>query len=114
MSQFNTNVGSYISKSLAKQYGDTYKNGSRFQPSNNSIAHFFGATKISEILNQEGCIGIRAYYGSKVSPSNKEIPELILVGVDSYGNDIMTNGLILDASLPCPNLCAQQGHSIMD
>jgi hypothetical protein len=63
--------------------------------------HLFGREKIEALLGQTGCMGIRIYHGIDPNTSSKEV---ILVGVDSAGND-MTN-MILDLSLPCPDRCS--------
>lgn len=61
--------------------------------------HFFGKEILLELLNQDGCKGIRMYYG--IGESGEK--ELVLVGADAQEND-MTD-LVADLSLPCPGLC---------
>ena len=63
-------------------------------------AHFFGKNKLNLILNQTGCVGIRAYYAI----DKNGIKQLVFVGVDSSEEDLY-NGVILDRSIPCPNHC---------
>lgn len=63
-------------------------------------AHFFGKEKLMELLNQDECVGIRAYYGMD-EEGNKQ---LVFVGADSTEEDLFT-GVILDKSVPCPNHC---------
>jgi hypothetical protein len=53
-----------------------------------------------EILNQENCVGIRAYYGID-GDGNKQ---LVFVGADQDEKDLFS-GVILDKSVPCPNYC---------
>lgn len=52
------------------------------------------------ILKQDGCVGIRIYFGrgtdQKMSP--------VLVGVDMVGND-MVDGDLMQNSFPCPPVC---------
>lgn len=62
--------------------------------------HLVGKDRINEILAQSGCDGIRIYYGE----NNDGSQELVLVGVDSSGND-MTSGVIVDRALKCPTYC---------
>jgi hypothetical protein len=64
------------------------------------IAGCFEAGQVRELLAQEGCEGLRYYYGI-----NNDQPVLILVGVDADGND-MTEGVILEVSHPCPPFCS--------
>lgn len=63
--------------------------------------HFFGKDILNKILEQDGCMGIRIYYG--IDPdTNKR--ELVIVGADSSENDM--TGLIADFSAACPNKCS--------
>jgi len=93
---------------------------------------FFGKDAIIELLNQPDCIGIRYYYGR----SDDGMKNLILVGVNKEGNDILpkpaepsaatdttenmdiqtpqgesseNKGIILEKSLPCPPFCGSRG-----
>lgn len=52
------------------------------------------------LLAQEGCAGIRMYYGETEGGTR----EMVLVGVDADGND-MTSASLFDLSLPCPPYC---------
>lgn len=61
--------------------------------------HFFGKDILNDILNQEGCMGIRMYYGI----DKRGEKALVIVGADADQND-MTE-LVADISLPCPSLC---------
>lgn len=65
------------------------------------IAHMFGESAITAILNQEGCLGIRIYYG--LDENGKK--QLVITGVDSSGNDLY-NGLLADRSACCPSMCS--------
>lgn len=72
----------------------------RRQNPDSTIAHFFGREILEKLLNQEDCMGIRAYYGIDENGDK----ELVLVGADSHGNDL-TN-LVADLSMPCPRACS--------
>jgi hypothetical protein len=65
-----------------------------------TIAHFFGDKIIQDILAQEGCVGIRMYYGIDTDGAS----QLILVGADSEEKDLV-EGIVADYSCPCPNMC---------
>lgn len=93
---FNGNESSQISLQLAEQMTSNYRNANP----NTTKAHFFGKSKLLDILNQNECVGIRAYYGIDDN-GNKQ---LVLVGADSDERDLY-NGVILDQSVPCPNTC---------
>jgi hypothetical protein len=63
-------------------------------------AHFFGINKIQELLSQDECIGIRAYYAI----DNNGNRQLIFVGATEEEKDLY-DGIILDKSVPCPSAC---------
>ncbi|MBL0341323.1 MAG: hypothetical protein IPP71_10515 [Bacteroidetes bacterium] len=67
----------------------------------NKIAGYFGGDAIREILDQDGCVGMRYYYGL----NSDEKPVLILVGVTA-DNDDLYQGKLAEMSLPCPDYCA--------
>lgn len=68
--------------------------------SNPTKAHAYGKNKLMNILDQDGCYGIRAYYAI----DDTGVKQLVLVGVDVNGCD-MTTGYILDKSVICPPYC---------
>lgn len=63
-------------------------------------AFFCGMDHINDILDQDGCVGIRMYKG--IHP--EEGPCLILVGCDSEGHDL-TEGIIVERLPKCPPIC---------
>jgi len=60
------------------------------------LGHFFGKDILNDILDQEGCMGIRMYYAED-DDGNKQ---LVIVGADGSENDMLD--LIADFSSPCP------------
>lgn len=64
-------------------------------------AFFVGAVHLKQILEQEGCIGIRIYNGYDEAEGKKN---LVLVGVNITTED-MTDGVIVDKLAACPNHC---------
>ena len=56
-----------------------------------------------KILAQKGCMGIRYYYAK----TDDGTPTLVLVGVDSTGND-MSTASVVERGYPCPPFCSQQ------
>lgn len=52
------------------------------------------------LLAQPGCAGIRIFFGR----NERREHELVLVGVDQNGNN-MIQGELFDFSLPCPPYC---------
>lgn len=66
-------------------------------------ARYFGKDCINALLNQGGgtvCKGIRMYYAKNDTGEM----ELVLVGVDASGNDLVD--LVMDLSTPCPKNCS--------
>ena len=61
---------------------------------------YFGRNIFEKILAQQGVIGIRYYYAAK----DDSTPTLVLVGVDSTGND-MVQGVVGEWTNSCPPFC---------
>lgn len=61
---------------------------------------------LDALLAQKDCSGLRYYYGRGKNGEDT----LILVGVDSNGND-MVNGVLMELSFPCPPYCGD-GNSL--
>ncbi len=61
---------------------------------------YFERNIFDKILAQGGVVGIRYYYAAKDDGS----PTLVLVGVDSTGND-MVQGVVGESIFPCPPIC---------
>jgi|GEM_PF-874126 len=60
-------------------------------------AAFTEAGIFNQLLDQEGCQGLRLYHATKADDTNT----FVLVGVNSEGAD-MTNGLVADEMMKCP------------
>lgn len=93
---FNGNEGEVITLTQGKNWTKNFRNA---HP-NEIKAHFFGKNKLNQILNQSGCVGIRIY--NAIDDQGKKV--LVLVGVDDQERDL-TNGIILERSMPCPPMC---------
>ncbi len=93
---FNGNEGAYITLSQGSAWTSTYRSANPTAVK----AHFYGKTKLMEMLNQSGCVGIRMYRAI----DDTGAAQLVLVGVTAAGTD-MTSGLILDRSVLCPPYC---------
>lgn len=61
---------------------------------------FFGKEILKEVLDQEGCMGIRIYFGQDEDGNR----QLVAVGADASENDMLD--LVIDNSVPCPNFCS--------
>lgn len=63
-------------------------------------ASFYGVDTLNLILNQEGVMGIRIYYGYDTV---SKIISPVIVGVDEEGKDI--TAVLIDKGVPCPDEC---------
>ncbi len=102
----NNLVGDPISLETAKAWTANY----RSKYPEEIKAHFFGSEIINKILAQSDCIGMRMYYAIDDNGGK----QIILVGVDSNGNNMEPTTLelnlddpntIADISYPCPSFC---------
>ena len=94
---FDGTEGAVITLAEAKQFTADYRKG--ITPGT-VISHYFGKNVLEQILNQNGCVGIRMYHGL----DENGIKNLVLVGVESNQEDLI-NGIIADKSVVCPPFC---------
>ena len=91
---FNGGEGRAIDPNKASEWTSSF----REEHPGEITAHFFGRDILMSILSQEGCEGIRFYYGL-----DGGVPQLIAVGADSDENDQLGgNRIVADESCPCP------------
>src|SRR5207248_2166208 len=65
----------------------------------------FPKDDIQNLLNQRGCVELR-YYFSMPDPSKPNEISVVLVGVDSSGNDLIgTSFKLKNSATPCPPWC---------
>jgi hypothetical protein len=88
------NIGLQAAANMTRRYRESIEKG-------NKIAGYFGEDAIEAILAQDGCIGIRYYYG--INDEGQKV--LILVGVKANADDIY-EGRIMEMSWPCPHCCS--------
>lgn len=69
------------------------------------IGGYFGKEALVNILQQEGCVGLRYYYGM----DQDGIPRMVLVGVNEDGND-MIEGQLAERATLCPPLCSEKNE----
>ena len=95
ITQFNGSEGSDIAPETAGQWTQKY----REQNPEKTLAHFFGYEILQKILKQDGCKGIRFYYGV----DNDGQPQLLAVGANAEQNDQLDGECIVaDDSSPEP------------
>jgi hypothetical protein len=87
-------INPVLAAALTKAYRDTAG------PLANK-GQYFSKAALQEILSQEGCVGIRAYFALSAEAGN----QLIVVGVTANENDLV-DGYIADHTLLCPPYCS--------
>lgn len=98
------NEGEIITIEEAVKYTKKYKDS---EGASAIKAEFFGKNSLSEILNQENCVGIRFYFG-KQENGNLNI---VAVGCGADGED-QYEGIILEKAEPCPPFCSKNSPLI--
>jgi hypothetical protein len=94
---FTTSDGEFISLDDAKTWTANHRNSENY---NGVKALFYGKAKVAQILQQQGCVGLRVYYAI----DDQGLPVLVLIGTDAEGNDIESS-LILERGIICPPNC---------
>ena len=95
--QYTGNENHVVTLDQAVKYVENFKS---FPTTPSIKGAYFGRNIFDKILGQAGCVGIRYYYAKK----DDGTATLVLVGVDSNGNDL-TQGILGEESLPCPPFC---------
>jgi hypothetical protein len=76
------------------------KNFRAQHPESKILGEYFGRDAIRKILDQNECVGLRIYYGSKTDGTQA----MVMVGVDANNTDL-SFGLLGENGFPCPPLC---------
>ena len=84
---FDGTEGDQISLQEASTMMQNYKNANP----NSTHAQFMGKEIIGQILAQSGCVGIRSHFGINTNG----VLQLVIVGVDANGNDMMSSASII-------------------
>uniref|UniRef100_UPI00404A0358 hypothetical protein n=1 Tax=Flavobacterium sp. TaxID=239 RepID=UPI00404A0358 len=101
----NKNTGSIISEADAKSLIRAFK----IENVSQETSFFIGANNVQNILNQEGCIGIRIHNGYDAT---SQTYNLILVGVDENERELLSAGIIYEELDKCPTMCPIDGLGI--
>jgi hypothetical protein len=99
--QTGLNNNHFISLATAERYVINYVTNRTAPQINGGL---FDRDAFDAILRQPDCEGIRYYYAKKDDGS----PTIVVVGVNSAGNDIET-GIIAEEISPCPPFCGSPG-----
>lgn len=95
--KLDENTGGSISLEEAKEFVTAFRT---LYPEEVK-AFYVGSNQVKKVLEQENCMGLRMYNGYDEKEKRLNI---VIVGVDVNEKD-MTDGVILDKSLPCPSYC---------
>lgn len=95
---FTGNEDHSISLADAAQLTKNYRDNN---PTDATLAHYFGEKAILKILAQEECVGIRIYYAQ----TDDGTKQLVITGVKADGDD-MYEGKLADRSYLCPPDCS--------
>ena len=63
-------------------------------------SHFFGRQAIEKILEQDGAVGVRVYYGL----DDEGMQHLVMVGADANQDDLV-DGFLAQRAPACPPSC---------
>lgn len=109
MATFNGSESGPISLDTAKKWTANYR--ATIKPGETE-AHYFGGGVVRRLLDESRSVGIRAYYA--IDDNGKK--QLLLVGVDGDGNDLLPEGaassnlegdpIVVNHSYPCPPYCS--------
>jgi hypothetical protein len=96
---FNPNANNVISLEEASALTANFR-----QEFPDSIkANAYGKRDMQTLLSQQNCVGFRIYNGL----DEKGDQQLVIVGVDSNGDDLY-EGVLLDTAQPCPTICSSE------
>lgn len=87
---------------IALEQASQYVKNFRDKPAVPTIkGEYFERAAIEKLLSQKGVVGIRYYHAMKDDTTST----IIIVGVDSLGNDI-ESGDFIENGTPCPPFCS--------
>jgi hypothetical protein len=100
--KFDPKAGRYVAEDTAATNAKEY----RSEHKKNTSSTYCRSSIIQGILAQEHCVGLRMYRAR----NKKGVYSIVLVGVDSTGNDLIRNGksttyLIGESYEKCPENC---------
>jgi hypothetical protein len=91
-----------VSKDEAAEMTKRHRDGAQKGSEN---AHMFPRDVFEALLKNPKVKGIRLYHGKGQQGNG----EMIAVGVDADGNDMLADGDIFDRGFPCPPFCTGVG-----
>ncbi len=87
-----------ISLTEATEMTHAYQNASQFQGM--TISCMMDNDAYQQVMTQPGCVSLRTYFA--LDEFNNLT--IVVVGVDSQGND-MTSGVLINRAYRCPAIC---------
>lgn len=102
MAKLDGTEGAAIDLNTASSWTKNYRDKAAPDKEDGQLikCHFFGREILQQILDQEGCMGIRMYHAYNQEGQR----QLVLVGANAEGED-MVEGTIADRSKICPPDC---------
>ena len=106
--KFSKTDGGSISNDQAKAWMKNYKD--KHPAKDAVISRFIGTDMVNAVLNQDGCVGFRVYFGYDDAGQI----QIFLVGSRADGSNIWPgeagsgpNAILADGTMPCPPYCPQ-------
>ncbi|MDX2362287.1 MAG: hypothetical protein QNK23_15880 [Crocinitomicaceae bacterium] len=96
---FDGTEGTVITLATASDWTENYRD---VKASGDPNGQFYGKSKITDILDQEDCVGIRIYYA--INGDDEKV--LVLVGAKANEDDI-DDGDIVEMGTKCPPRCGR-------
>jgi hypothetical protein len=120
-------AGEFISLKKADQLINNYDEREKKHGKKDfTKAYFYGKDKIKELLECDGCVGLRIYYGVDLDGDGKDDIKMVIYPVNKEGknmpyhpkkphiaglsfkapvDDPIDDGTALDGGLECPSYC---------
>jgi hypothetical protein len=107
--KFTKSIGGPVTKDKVKTWLKRFRDK---HPAKDTVtARFIGSDILSKILAQEGCVGVRVYFGY----DERDQIEIFFIGTDENGNDMVPDETaardggkytMADSTMPCPPYCS--------
>lgn len=103
------NISTEDANQMINDYREIQSDNPILDETTGSTGGVFGKNAILALLAQNNCIGMRFYFAVRKDDDDNDYLTLVLCGVDSSFNDIVSvnnvQGKILENALPCPTIC---------
>jgi hypothetical protein len=91
-------------QTVSLETASTLTSNFRRNHSNERKGGYFSRKALTDLLDQNNCVGVRIYYGN----NSNDAMEMVMVGVKNDESDLIdTDNLIMDKCIPCPDRCGE-------